>query len=82
MSRIEIDIKEYQGMRNKIKSLESALNSVSVEAATNKEVIEKVKALVVDLEGEGFFNRLFSWKNVIEPFKELLGTHGQIQEKK
>ncbi len=82
MSRIEIDIKEYQGMRNKIKSLESALNSVSVEAATNKEVIEKVKALVVDLEGEGFFNRLFSWKNVIEPFKELLEAHGQIQEKK
>jgi hypothetical protein len=77
-----MDIKEYQGMRNKIKSLESALNSVSVEAATNKEVIEKVKALVVDLEGEGFFNRLFSWKNVIEPFKELLEAHGQIQEKK
>lgn len=82
MSRIEIDIKEYQGMRNKIKNLESALNSVSMEAATNKEIIEKVKALVVDLEGEGFFNRLFSWKSVIEPFKELLETHGQIQEKK
>lgn len=82
MSRIEIDIKEYQGMRNKINNLESALNSVSREAAVNKEVIEKVKALVIDLEGEGFFNRLFSWKNVIEPFKELLDTHGQIQEKK
>jgi uncharacterized protein YigA (DUF484 family) len=67
-----MDIKEYQGMRNKIKSLESALNSVSVEAATNKEVIEKVKALVVDLEKEGFLNRLFAWKNVIKPFKELL----------
>ncbi len=77
-----MDIKEYQGMRNKIKNLESALNSVSMEAATNKEIIEKVKALVVDLEGEGFFNRLFRWKSVIEPFKELLETHGQIQEEK
>ena len=82
MSRIEIPIQEYQGMRNKIKSLESALNSVSVEAATNKEIIEKAKALVIDLEGEGFFNRLFSWKSVIQPFKDLLGTNGEIQEKK
>ena len=76
MSRIEIDMKEYQGMRNKIKSLESALNSVSVEAAENKEIIEKTKALVADLEGEGFFNRLFSWKNVIQPFKDLLEING------
>lgn len=82
MAKIELDMKEYQGMISKIKNLESALNSVSKEAAINKEIIEKVKALVVDLEGEGFFNRLFSWKNVIEPFKELLDTHGQIQEKK
>ena len=80
MSRIEVDMKEYQGMRNKIKSLESALNSVSVEAATNKEIIEKAKALVVDLEGEGFFNRLFSWKTITQPFKELFGIDGEIQE--
>lgn len=72
MARIEVDLAEYQGMRNKIKSLESALNSVSVEAATNKEIVENVKALVVDLEKEGFLNRLFAWKNVIKPFKELL----------
>ena len=80
MSRIEIDIKEYQGMRNKIKSLESALNSVSMEAATNKEIIEKAKALVVDLEGEGFFNRLFMWKTITQPFKDLFGIDGEIQE--
>ena len=60
MARIEVDLAEYQGMRNKIKSLESALNSVSVEAATNKEIVENVKALVVDLEKEGFLNRLFA----------------------
>jgi uncharacterized protein YigA (DUF484 family) len=72
MARIEVDLAEYQGMRNKIKSLESALNSVSVEAATNKEIVENVKALVVDLEKEGFLNRLFTWKSVIKPFKELL----------
>jgi uncharacterized protein YigA (DUF484 family) len=76
--RIEIEISEYQGMRKKIKDLESALNSVSKEAATNKEIIEQAKALVVDLEEESLFDRLFRWKNVIEPIEKLF--NGKIQE--
>jgi uncharacterized protein YigA (DUF484 family) len=76
--RIEIEISEYQGMRKKIKDLESALNSVSQEAATNKEIIEQAKALVVDLEEESLFDRLFRWKNVIEPIEKLF--NGKIQE--
>lgn len=71
MARIEIDITEYQGMKSKIRDLENALNSVSKEAAANKEIIEKAKALVSDLKEETFFERLFRWKSVIEPFKEL-----------
>ena len=74
MSRIDIDMKEYQGMRNKIKNLESALNSVSTEAAINKELLEKARALVVDLDGEGFLNRLFSWGSVTKPLKDLFGV--------
>ena len=69
--RIELPIAEYQGMKSKVKNLEEALNSVSKEAAANKELIEQAKALIADLENEGFFNRLFSWKSVIKPFKEL-----------
>ena len=76
--RIEIEISEYQGMRKKIKDLESALNSVSKEAATNKEIIEQAKALVVDLEEESLFDRLFRWKNIIEPIEKLF--NGKIQE--
>jgi hypothetical protein len=82
MSRIEIDIKEYQGMRNKIKNLESALNSISTEAAENKETIEKLKALVFDLKNEKFLGRLFRWKSIIEPFTELLKIDGKIQKEK
>lgn len=82
MAKIEIDIKEYQGMRTKIKNLESALNSISAEAAENKEKIEKVKALVIDLKNEKFLGRLFRWKTIIEPFTELLKIDGKIQEKK
>jgi uncharacterized protein YigA (DUF484 family) len=74
MARIDIDMKEYQGMRDKIKNLESALNSVSTEAAINKELLEKARALVVDLDGEGFLNRLFSWSSVTKPLKDLFGV--------
>ena len=71
MARIEIDITEYQGMKTKIKNLESALNSVSQEAALYKEKIEKANALVEDLNSETFVNRLFKWKTVTTPLKEL-----------
>lgn len=80
MSRIEIPISEYQGMKSKIRDLENALNSVSQEAATNKEIIEQAKTLVVDLENEPFLIRLFHWKSVIEPFKDLFKLDGKIQE--
>lgn len=80
MSRIEIPIAEYQGMKNKIRNLENALNSVSKEAAVNKEYMEQVKTLILDLEHEPFLSRLFKWKSVVEPFKELLEKHGKIQK--
>jgi len=74
MSRIDLDMKEYQGMRDKIKNLESALNSVSTEAAINKELLEKARALIVDLDREGFLNRLFNWSSVTKPLKDLFGV--------
>jgi hypothetical protein len=82
MAKIELDMKEYQGMISKIKNLESALNSISTEAAENKETIEKLKALVFDLKNEKFLGRLFRWKSIIEPFTELLKIDGKIQKEK
>lgn len=82
MAKIEIDMKEYQGMRNKIKNLESALNSISTEAAQNKERVEKAKALVIDLTKESFFRRLFNWSLVLEPLKEMFDTDGKIQKER
>ena len=80
MGRIEIELSEYQGMKTKIKNLESALNSVSQEAATNKEIIEQAKALVEDLDNESFIDRLFKWKSITAPFRELFGQkkNGEI----
>lgn len=80
MARIEVDITEYQGMKTKIRNLENALNSVSKEAAINKEYIEQIKTLVLDLENEPFLIRVFHWKSVVEPFKELVEEHGKIQK--
>lgn len=71
-ARIEIDVKEYQGMKTKISNLEDALNSVSKDAAAYKEKIEKAKALVEDLDSETFIERLFKWKTLTTPLKELL----------
>ena len=72
MAKIEMELSEYQGMKTKIKNLESALNSVSKEAAVNKEVIEQAKTLVEDLQDEGIIDRIFSWKQITSPLKELL----------
>lgn len=71
MAKIEIELSEYQGMKTKIRNLESALNSVSKEAAVNKEIIEQAKALVEDLQGETIIDRIFSWKQITSPLKEL-----------
>lgn len=71
MAKIEIELSEYQGMKTKIRNLESALNSVSKEAAANKEIVEQAKALVEDLQGESLIDRIFSWKQITSPLKEL-----------
>ncbi len=71
MSRIDMDISEYQAMKTKIKNLESALNTVSQEAATYKEVIEQAKALVEDLQHERVISRIFGWSEVVAPLKKL-----------
>lgn len=77
MGRIEIEISEYQGMRKKIKDLESALNSVSKEAAKHKEIIEQAKAIVDDLKVETFISRLFNYKKILEPIDNLLNSRNE-----
>jgi hypothetical protein len=76
MAKIELDMKEYQGMISKIKNLESALNSVSTEAAQHKEMIEQAKALIVDLDEEKFLRRLFHWKSLTTQLKNLFKVNG------
>ena len=82
MSRIEISMEEFQGMKSKIQKLELALNSVSKEASIKKEKLEQIKALYEDLKNESLYNRMFSWKQVIKPLKDLCLDHEEIATKK
>ena len=71
MSRIEIPMKEYNGLKSKIKSLEQTLIDVSKEASVYKEKLNILESLVMDLENEKILSRIFSWKNIVNPFKEV-----------
>jgi len=82
MARIEIPMKEYNDLKSKIKSLEQTLVDVSKETAIYKEKLSILESLVMDLEGEGVLNRIFSWKNIVNPFKEVFKKDEKKQETK
>jgi archaellum component FlaC len=71
MARIEISMEEYNGLKNKIKQLESTLVDVSKEASTYKEKLGILEGLVIDLDNEKLVDRLFSWKSIVKPFKDV-----------
>jgi archaellum component FlaC len=71
MARIEISMEEYNSLKNKIKQLESTLVDVSKEASTYKEKLGILEGLVIDLDNEKLVDRLFSWKSIVKPFKDV-----------
>lgn len=82
MSRIEIPMKEYNGLKSKVKSLEQTLVDVSKETAIYKEKLSILESLVMDLENEKILSRIFSWKNIVNPFKEVFKKDEKKQETK
>ena len=71
MSRIEIPMSEYNGLKTKIKQLEGTLADVSKEASAYKEKLGVLEGMVMDLGNEKLLDRMFYWKSIIKPFKEL-----------
>ncbi len=71
MARIEIPMEEYQGLKDKVKSLESSLIEEKNQTSIYKQKFNEAKELFDDLKSEGFINRLFNWKRVIKPFNNL-----------
>ena len=64
-------MEEYNSLKNKIKQLESTLVDVSKEASTYKEKLGILEGLVIDLDNEKLVDRLFSWKSIVKPFKDV-----------
>ena len=75
MARIEISMEEYNSLKNKIKQLESTLVDVSKEASTYKEKLGILEGLVIDLDNEKLVDRLFSWKSIVKPFKDVFNNN-------
>lgn len=71
MARIEIPMEEYQGLKDKVKSLESSLIEEKNQTSIYKQKFNEAKELFDDLKSEGLINRLFNWKRVIKPFNSL-----------
>lgn len=79
MSRIEIPMTEYNGLKNRIKQLESTLVDVSKEASTYKEKLGILEGLVIDLDSEKLVDRLFSWKSIVKPFKDVFKKNDKTE---
>lgn len=72
MSKIEISLAEYNGLKDKIKSLEEKLVDMSKEIKIYKNRMDDYNDFIADLEQESLINRVFHWKNIFKPFKEII----------
>lgn len=79
MARIEIPMTEYNSLKNKIKELESTLADVSKEASVYKEKLAILEALVMDLDDEKLVDRVFTWKNIVKPFKDVFKKNDKTE---
>lgn len=72
MARIEIPMEEYQGMKEKIESLERKLADTNKEVELYKEKYHELQHEVEDISEVGVFTRIFSWKKL---FKDLVNDN-------
>ena len=74
MSRIEIPLKEYNGLKDKIKSLENDLSKATKEASLYKEKYFDLKSVAENLKNETMLSRIFKWKRIISPLSEIVSN--------
>ena len=68
MSRIEIPLKEYQGMKDKIESLEKEIANKNKELEGYKEKYSALKDILENIVETSIFERLFSWNKICKEF--------------
>lgn len=73
MTRIEINLKEYNELKDSIKTLEKKqmiYDEIIMKHQNDKhELIEELNDLVNET---GFFNRVFQWKKITKNAQEIL----------
>ena len=72
MARIEINLNEYNGLKQRIKTLENSLTDLTKELDSLNQKMNEMDDLMEDLENETLTNRLFHWKKILKPIKEIL----------
>lgn len=66
MSRIEIPMDEYNGMKERIEELEKTIVSKDKEIQNNKEKCLELENKIDDIVSLSVTERLFNWKTAIK----------------
>ena len=72
MGRIEISLEEYQGLKSKIKDLEKKYYDTYNKLVSYEKKIKNIKEISEDLYDEPIGDRVFRWKKITEPLKNIL----------
>lgn len=73
MARIEISLKEYNELKNTIKTLENEkVEKEKVILELNETIDELFDELDNVINGSAFFERLFRWKTITQNAQEIL----------
>lgn len=71
MGRIEIPLAEYNSLHNNIESLNQKLSDLEKKIKLYEAKLTTIEDLVMDLNDENIYNRLFRWKKIVSPLKNL-----------
>ena len=70
MSRIEIPMDEYKGMKERIEELEKTLVSKDKEIEEKKNKCLELENKLDDISSLSLLERVFNWKSIIKPILE------------
>jgi predicted nucleic acid-binding Zn-ribbon protein len=70
MARIEIPIEEYNGMKEKIESLEKSIVEVKKKAELFEHKYNDIQVELENMQEAGFLTRMFGWKRALSKLIE------------
>lgn len=80
MARIEIDYSVYQGLKDKIDSLENTNVSLLSKLKTNEHRLYMLTYYLEDVVETGLFERVFKWGKTLKALKSVIKIYGSKDE--